>query len=314
MIEEARNQQRRLDVVTWLCAVDPILDHEAAVNTRVMYPSSGKWLLQDNKIKSWLDHKNASSPLLWMNGIPGAGKQESGVPIALYSTDNQTGKTILASVIIEACQKVQSIAVIYFYCNYQDPQRKTFVAVARALLVQLLNLNDELLPYLYDKCIGSGQVSLVSSQLYKELLETALKTGSIQTFIVIDGLDECDPLERNAILSFLTPIVKAEGPTGRLRALIVSQDENDIRKVFRGSPVLKLMDAHNKSDIEGYADHWCSEIQKKFGLPVETTQYIRTAVCEGSDGNLMPQSQIIFFLTGVIRDVSVCKACFDKFV
>ncbi|KAH6702884.1 hypothetical protein BKA61DRAFT_619706 [Leptodontidium sp. MPI-SDFR-AT-0119] len=266
MIEEARNQQRRLDVVTWLCAVDPILDHEAAVNTRVMYPSSGKWLLQDNKMKSWLDHKNASSPLLWMNGIPGA------------------GKTILASVIIEACQKVQSIAVIYFYCNYQDPQRKTFVAVARALLVQLLNLNDELLPYLYDKCIGSGQVSLVSSQLYKELLETALKTGSIQTFIVIDGLDECDPLERNAILSFLTPIVKAEGPTGRLRALIVSQDENDIRKVFRGSPVLKLMDAHNKSDIEGYADHWCSEIQKKFGLPVETIQYIRTAVCEGSDG------------------------------
>ncbi|KAK0115664.1 hypothetical protein ONS95_000067 [Cadophora gregata] len=266
LAEEARSQRKRLDVVTWLSAFDPILDHEAAMTARIMYPSSGRWLLQESKMKAWLDHNIGSSPLLWMNGIPGA------------------GKTILASVIIEECQISSSKAVIYFYCNYQDVERKTFIGVARALLVQLLRLNEDLLPYFYEKCIGSGQVNLVSSELTRELLKTALQTGSTPTSIIIDGLDECDPVERKSILSFFTPIIDVEGPAGKLRALFVSQDENDIRRLLRSASILKLSDGHNRSDIEGYTKHWCTEIQRKFGLPDETIRYIKTAVQESSDG------------------------------
>jgi hypothetical protein len=68
--------------------------------------------------------------------------------------------------------KLDSVAVAFFYCKYQDEQKKTFLAIARALLAQLLNKNEDLLPYLHDQCISSGQVSLVSSKMCMELLET----------------------------------------------------------------------------------------------------------------------------------------------
>ncbi len=144
--------------------------------------------------------------------------------------------------------------------------------------------NDDLLSYLYHKCMNSGQVSLVASQMCRELLETALRTVSKKTYIIIDGIDECVATERKAILSFLTPIVETEGISGQLRALIVSQDENDIRKLLKGASVLKLTDTHIRSDIEEFAKDWCLKIQQKFGLSIATTEYIKTAVCEGSEG------------------------------
>jgi hypothetical protein len=182
--------------------------------------------------------------------------------------------------------KLDSIAVAFFYCRYQDEQKKTFLSIARSILAQLLRQNEDLLPYLSDKCIGSGQVSLVSSELCKELLETALKTMP-KTYVIIDGLDECDTSERKTILSFFTSIIGANDIPGKLRGLIMSQDENDIRKQLRSASVLRLTQTHNKGDIENFATKWSIQIQEKFQTPEATQAYIVSAVCEGSDGELV---------------------------
>lgn len=127
-------------------------------------------------------------------------------------------------------------------------------------------------------------MSLLSTQLCRDLLSTALKSVPNNTYIVIDGLDECPLRERQALLSLLTSCINEEGPSGRLRGLLVSQDENDIRKSLRTANPFKLTDGHNKTDIESYAQFWLSEIQAKFELSDETTNYIKYAVYEGSDG------------------------------
>jgi hypothetical protein len=75
VIEETAQKKKRLDVVNWLAAVDSVLDQEASAAIRHDYPSTGKWVLQDVKIKSWMDPNNAMVPIMWMNGIPGAGGQ-----------------------------------------------------------------------------------------------------------------------------------------------------------------------------------------------------------------------------------------------
>jgi hypothetical protein len=103
-------------------------------------------------------------------------------------------------------------------------------------------------------------------------------------YIVVDGIDECDFSERKSILSFFTPIIEGDDLPGKIRALFVSQDENDIRKLLRTASVLRLTDAHNKSDIESYANQWSVQIQKKFGLGDDTRKYIQTTVSNGSDG------------------------------
>jgi hypothetical protein len=182
--------------------------------------------------------------------------------------------------------QLDSINVIYFYCNYQDTQRKSFLSLARAMLAQLLKHDGTLLSYLYESCVSSGQVSLVSTQLCAEMLETCLKTMS-KVYIVVDGIDECDVPERKSIISFFTSLienVERYATPGNIRALFVSQYENDIRKLLRSASVLSLTDSHNKSDIESYATQWSSKIQNKFKVNDDTKKYIMSTVSDGSDG------------------------------
>lgn len=141
---------------------------------------------------------------------------------------------------------------------------------------------DLLLSYLYDQCISSGQVSLVSSQLCIELLETSLKTLP-KTLIILDGIDECEITERKAIISFFTTIIGGDSTVGKLRGLFVSQDENDIRKLLKKASLVRLTDGH-KSDIDTYTTHWSIRIREKFDLPSATQEYIWSAVSEGSEG------------------------------
>lgn len=183
--------------------------------------------------------------------------------------------------------KLDSTAVAFFYCKYQDEQKKTFRSIARAFLAQLLSQNEDLLPYLYDQCSVTGAVSLVSSEMCKELLEIALKTMP-KTFIIIDGLDECDMVERKTILSFLTSVIEKSDTPAKLRGLFISQDENDIRKHLRLAAALRLTENHNKRDIESFATKWSLQIQNKFEISQPTQEYIASAVCEGSDGKLRP--------------------------
>jgi hypothetical protein len=179
--------------------------------------------------------------------------------------------------------KLDTVSTVYFYCSYQDVHRNAFLAVARALLAQLLNQNRDLLPYLYDKFMGSGQVALVSAQLFTECLETCLTTMP-KAYIIIDGLDECDVPERNAILSFFVSLVEKADNPGRLRALFISQDLNDIRRLLRAATALKLTGACNKDDIECYATEWTKKIQTRFSIPDITAEYMKTAVCDGAEG------------------------------
>lgn len=194
---------------------------------------------------------------------------------------------------VEACRKVPSTATIYFYCSYQDEQRKKFLSVARALIAQLLIQNDTLLPYLHEQCLASGQASLVSLQLCEDILKTCLKTMGI-VYIIIDGIDECDYPERKAILSFVTSLVANSATPGKLRTLFVSQDENDIKKLLRSCTVLRLTDDHNRSDIETYASKRSQEIQDKFQLSDETRRYIVQIVRDGSDGELKRHETVLF--------------------
>ncbi|KAE8449591.1 hypothetical protein EG329_007921 [Mollisiaceae sp. DMI_Dod_QoI] len=282
-LEEDQRKKRHLQVIGWLSAPNEIQDQEAATRVRCENPSSGQWLLQDSKIKTWMDKNNSLVPSLWMNGMPGA------------------GKTILASVVVEACQKIASTTTVYFYCSYQDEQRKTFLSVAREFLAQLLIHNESLLPYLHEQCLGSGQASLVSSQLCEEILKTCFKTmGTV--YIIIDGIDECEYPERKTILSFATSLIENSDTPGKLRSLFVSQDENDIRRLLRGCTVLRLTESHNRSDIETYATQKSQEIQQKFELLDETKHFIIESVVEGSEGMFLFAKLV---LTNLMAQVNV---------
>ena len=179
--------------------------------------------------------------------------------------------------------KLPSVSVVFFYCKHLDNERNMFPALARSILIQLLKQNGDLLSYLYDKSMSSGQVSLASGQLCRELLDVTLNSAS-KTYIIIDGIDECDANERKAILSCFTTIIEKQPQPGNLRCLIVSQDENDIKKLLQMASVVRLKNDGNKADIENFTRKWTFKIQQKFELSEEYSDLIMNIVANRADG------------------------------
>jgi hypothetical protein len=183
---------------------------------------------------------------------------------------NLTGKTVLASLIIEELQKLRSTHAItlgFFYCKHKDSQRSTFNAVARAILAQLLSQNEDLLPYLFEKASTSGEVVLESPALTKELLEIALKSSE-KVYIILDGLDECDPREKKAIILWFQSVVTALPDTepDSIRCLFVSQDDGEVGRLLSKIPAIRIKPEDIRADIETYATIWSKKIQGKFDL------------------------------------------------
>ena len=69
----ARRDYQRLAVRTWLSARNVQLDHEACIEMRREYPTTGLWILDKTAIAAWHDNQNTTVPLVWVHGIPGAG-------------------------------------------------------------------------------------------------------------------------------------------------------------------------------------------------------------------------------------------------
>jgi hypothetical protein len=70
----ARKDNQRIAVRTWLSAMNVQSVHDVYSEVRKLYPSTGLWILQKTAVAAWHDNQHTSGPLVWIHGIPGAGK------------------------------------------------------------------------------------------------------------------------------------------------------------------------------------------------------------------------------------------------
>ncbi|KAH0537608.1 hypothetical protein FGG08_005600 [Glutinoglossum americanum] len=260
-------RQMRMEVRSWLSSADSDMDHESVAKVRVDYPDTGRWLLKQSQVRAWCDPDSSSIQLLWLNGIPGA------------------GKTVLASLLIDECRKIPTICVAFFYCKYEDPQRNSFVAIARSILLQLLHHKKTLLSYIYEKAFTGGGSSLESLELAQELLKVALMAFD-RVYLVIDGLDECRKTEKMLISTWFQSMVNsvsADDPLN-LRCLFIGQVDNDTSHLLNAIPTLQITSAHNSEDIANYCKVWAGKIREKFELSSVDTESLVTTVSARADG------------------------------
>ena len=151
------------------------------------------------------------------------------------------------------------------------------------MLSQLLPQNPEILPYLYDECLRSAKVTLASPQDSAKLLSTVLQAVP-KTFIVIDGIDECEQKERRAILNFFVSAINDCEP-GKIRGFFISQELSDIKTALHDSEALRLNEENSKVDIKNYVTRRAADIQERFKrMPNEARDHIVKLVCDGHDG------------------------------
>lgn len=73
-LREAEDLRRRSAVRDWLSAANVEEDQEFKASVRAEYLGVCSWILAHKSVQAWSDSNPHSLPLLWINGIPGAGK------------------------------------------------------------------------------------------------------------------------------------------------------------------------------------------------------------------------------------------------
>ena len=70
---EVHDRERMSFVRDWLAAAPVQEDHEQSQSVRNAHAGSCEWVLDTARFQTWED-VGSGSPLLWIHGIPGAGK------------------------------------------------------------------------------------------------------------------------------------------------------------------------------------------------------------------------------------------------
>jgi hypothetical protein len=210
------------------------------------------------------------------------------------------GKTVLASFIIEECQKVPNSETIFFYCDQDDPTRNNSISVVRSLLSQSVKGTEDLVEHCHERLRKNVEVVLQSPNIAEELLESFFEiitqTEIIdqnrepvlkRQYVIIDGLDECRNDDwRNIILLFQKIIHNLDKKTNnvRLRVLFVSQYTPQLKKELKTATSIAMTATDNKGDIETYVEKKVGELQEKFDLDQDDRKLVVDETCRLAAG------------------------------
>jgi NACHT domain len=175
------------------------------------------------------------------------------------------GKTTLTSFIIETLRKSSSAPLAFFYCKRDAPTKNNFNAVLRGLLAQLLKQDESLLTYIYDEYIATDPTRLQSTPVLESLLKLALDSPRF-SFVIMDGLDECDQVEEEKILNWFQSLLDSDQSHihGNLKLLYIGQRDGILDRKLKGVTNLSLDEEEHKRDIMTFSTLVCSDIQRKF--------------------------------------------------
>ncbi|KAJ7719801.1 hypothetical protein B0H16DRAFT_1700129, partial [Mycena metata] len=190
------------------------------------HEATGCWLQDNIGFMKWKTTPGA----LWIKGI---------------STD---GTHMISSTVIEGILGPQS-AVAFFYFDFRN-ERQHLNLMLRSIVWQLSRWSHppySALNHLY-KTLGDGTIQ---PQLFhlQEVLENLLSELG-QTWIVIDGLDECNKPDWKHLIKFIHSLCQPS--RDKLHLLFTSQPLEEFKNPFKDVTFIELGSAVSNSDIRSF--------------------------------------------------------------
>ncbi|KAF2792115.1 NACHT domain protein [Melanomma pulvis-pyrius CBS 109.77] len=186
---------------------------------------TGKWLLKDAIFVKWLDTSDTSTKILWLQGIPGA------------------GKTFLSSTVVE---KTRSLGhTLFAFLSYNLTSSTSALSIIHSLMFQLASTNDDLQAVL---CQSSRENLKSNLSAATDILTTLLSCAG-PVYITIDGVDEIDVVERSRLLRQILEMSKVCGET---KFIISSRPEADITAILDGETATIRVDNRNSGSIQAF--------------------------------------------------------------
>ncbi len=198
------------------------------------HPGTCTWILGRPEFEAWMNSDpngtNAATRMLWLTGVPGA------------------GKTVLSSFVINTCSEgpVPSTPTLYFFFKMTDSDKNSVLAVTRSLVYQLyLLFPADLCADIVSLRDGSGKDKALSARRLWDLFVKHAKDLDNLT-IVLDALDECEGVD--ALLGRMIPFLRC----CRARAFVVSRKEENIAVALEEYPQIVITQEDIETDIHSY--------------------------------------------------------------
>lgn len=212
-IDDLQIREERRLIAEWLRGADPSTNHNAA--RKKHEPGTGDWLLNLKDFETW---KDGEGGVLWLYGIPGA------------------GKTVLSSTVVEHLRGREEVGgrprgrIAYYYFDFNDHGKQTAQGCIQSLVRQLFEQSDQV-PEELRSLYNDNRHGTPSLEKLIDVL-IAMLSDDPPDFIIIDALDECKEdegeRERQAFYEALQEI--KSNAEGRYKFFIASRPEPDIKR------------------------------------------------------------------------------------
>lgn len=285
-------EQDRSLIINWVGGASASHEYDKAIKGR--QEGTCEWIFEREEYRNW---KKPTFPtkILWMHGIPGA------------------GKTYLSAKIVETLRDEANNTVAYFFYTNIDAGQKT-ENIVRSWVVQLASQRPDILAQLkvlYEKPGIREHPS--ESELWGVIQEVLDGLGPC--YLVIDGLDEATP--RDEFLHSLTDISASSPST--MRFLIVSRNEVDIRSALfprapRASPDIaveyQIEKGDNTHDIKSFVRSVVSEVEAAMELEEDDEE--DSALLRTISETLLSKSGGMFLWVRLVRNaLKFCQTTED---
>lgn len=194
----------------------------------------------------------------------------------------------MSSHIIDKAQVRDGSNVVFAFLSYKESNITT-VKIFQSFIFQLLQDNPHLQPVLSTEYHVNPRKVMSDTKHVQRLLEEILQAVNV-TYIVIDGLDEINQIERQALLTDLLEINRASSDT---KLLISSRVEHDILRLLPIDVEAGEVNDRNMNDIKTYvqerSDLWLvsSGFDVKMAAKIKEMLLPLASKSNGKDGSIL---------------------------
>ncbi|KAL8860971.1 MAG: hypothetical protein Q9178_002726 [Gyalolechia marmorata] len=167
--------------------------------------------------------------------------------------DARCGKTILASSIVNTLRTnalLQRTSIVYYYYDYADQRTLQAKKILGTILKQFFingHIPEEV-EKRFPQDYGEDAQTLEANDLIDLICMTIKQTAL--TFVIIDGLDECEKNSREVLLSLLTRLNGSESST--IKTFISCRQEDQILRSLQKVPMIQMTTSALEGDIRIY--------------------------------------------------------------
>lgn len=231
-----------------LYATDPQHDREELVNVKgAITQDTCSWILSSTEYRQWHQRGPDSTDLFWIYGGPGSGKTMISIYLSSYLED------LTAKQEAPESSLTGRDLVLYFFCSGSNATKNSETGILRGLLFQAIRRRPHLLRHVqqiyenrdtdifqnwsFDMLWMSLRTIIMESLAQDTPPRTVENTADQQTpvaYIIIDGLDECEPASVRRLVAKLSSLDDDQEIGDKVKVVVFSREKPALRDAFAG--------------------------------------------------------------------------------